>query len=350
MQQGKLKWMTGLILALSLMLIISACGEKGEEEGASGVDDVDTDQVETFDPTKDSNNVAEYEGGEITIDEYDSFTGVMKLLYSPEYFDQLQLTPGFNNNLIQQLVAFELLEAEADEETIKEQQEISETNLEQFITQYEASNGEGSWNQGLTDVGIEKQDFRKFIELSNISQEVLSKGIAQEELQVEYDRVLAESPAELVAQATVSHILVKTNDPNTGEETRSEEEALKIVDEVNAKLEKGEDFGALAKEYSEDEGSKDNGGTYENANINNWVEEFKLAAAEQPVGEIGEPVKTVYGYHIIRVDDRTELSFDEVEEGILANLVQKKLQDYSTEEVSGLITGVSIPEIVLTEE
>ncbi|NDI37064.1 peptidylprolyl isomerase [Chengkuizengella sediminis] len=342
MQQGKLKWITGLMLALSLMLIISACGQEGEESDTN-VDDEGTDQVETFDPTKDTNNVAEYEGGEITLEEYNAFTGVMKLLYSPEYFDQLQSTPGFNNNLIQQLIAFELLEAEADEETIKEQQAISQTNLEEFITQYEAANGEGSWSTGLTDIGIEEEDFRKFIELSNISQEVLSKDISEEEVKAEYDRVLAESPAELVAQATVSHILVKTNDPNTGEETRTEEEALKIVDEINAKLDAGEDFGALAKEYSEDEGSKDNGGKYENANINNWVEEFKLAAAEQPIGEIGEPVKTVYGYHIIRVEDRTELSFDEVKEGILASLVQQKLQDYSSKEVSDLITGVSIP-------
>ncbi|WP_160647622.1 peptidylprolyl isomerase [Chengkuizengella marina] len=341
MQQGKCKWVTGLMLTLSLVLIITACGQESEEE--SDVDDVGTDQVETFEPTKDTNNVAEYEGGEITLEEYNAFTGVMKLLYSPEYFDQLQSTPGFNNNLIQQLVAFELLEAEADDETKKEQQTISETNLEEFITQYEATNGEGSWETGLKDVGIEEEDFRNFIQLSNISQEVLSKDISEEEVKVEYDRILAESPAELVAQATVSHILVKTNDPNTGEETRTEEEALKIVDEINAKLDAGEDFGALAKEYSEDEGSKNNGGTYENANINNWVEEFKLAAAEQPIGEIGEPVKTVYGYHIIRVEDRTELSFDEVKEGILGSLVQQKLQDYSTEKVSNLITGVSIP-------
>ncbi|MFS1510845.1 peptidylprolyl isomerase [Chengkuizengella sp. SCS-71B] len=342
MQQGKLKWMTGLLLSLSLVLIISACGQDDNEKNDTSEDNGSTDQVETFDPTKDKNNVAEYEGGEITLEEYNDFIGVMKLLYTPEYVDQLQSTPGFSDNLVKQLIAFELLGEEADEETKKEQQTISETNLEEFKSQYEVTNGEGSWNTGLKDAGIEEEDFKNFIYISNISQEVLRKDISEKEVKAEYDRILKDNPTQWV-EATVSHILVKTNDPGTGEEIRTEEEALEIMDEIKAKLDEGEDFGALAKEYSEDEGSKNNGGTYENANINNWVEEFKLAAAAQPIGEIGEPVKTVYGYHIIKVDNRTELSFDDVKEGLITSLVQQELQDYSTTEVSDLITGVSIP-------
>ncbi|MDP5276949.1 peptidylprolyl isomerase [Chengkuizengella axinellae] len=351
MQQGKLKWIKGFMMALSLVLVLTACGQEADEEGAADTGESGTEnEVVEIGPTEDAGNVAEYEGGEVTVEEFNSFTGVMKLLYTPPYFDQLQATPGFNDNLVKQLVAFELLEAKADEETKKEQQEIAEGDLQTFIAEYEAANGEGSWSQGLEEVGIVEEDFRTFIVLSNVSQEVLSNQISDEEVQAEYNRVLSETPAQLVSQATVSHILIQTFDPATEEEIRSEEEAMAIVDEVYAKLDAGEDFGELAKEYSEDEGSKNNGGTYENANINNWVEEFKLAAAEQPVGEIGKPVKTVYGYHIIKVDDRTELSFDEVKDAILASLVQGKLQTYSTEEAVGLITGISVPEIAVPSE
>ena len=69
----------------------------------------------------------------------------------------------------------------------------------------------------------------------------------------------------------------------------------------------GFDFSDQAREFSTDTVSAVNGGYYDWAPATNYVEEFKQAVLTQPIGEIGKPVKTEYGYHIIQVIGREEL-------------------------------------------
>ena len=88
-------------------------------------------------------------------------------------------------------------------------------------------------------------------------------------------------------QVDVRHILVKTK-----------EQAL----DIKKQLEGGADFAALAKKYSDDPGSKDNGGLYKNVEHGKMVAEFDKAAFELPVGKISDPVQTSFGYHILKVD------------------------------------------------
>jgi len=73
------------------------------------------------------------------------------------------------------------------------------------------------------------------------------------------------------------------------------------ANQVYTKLMAGEDFGDLAKQISTDTGSGANGGDLGWFGRGMMVKEFEDAAFSQPVGEIGKPVKTQYGYHIIQV-------------------------------------------------
>jgi foldase protein PrsA len=86
-------------------------------------------------------------------------------------------------------------------------------------------------------------------------------------------------------EVNVSHILLKTED-----------EAKAVL----AELAKGADFAKLAKEKSEDPGSKDNGGEIGFAAKGQLVKEFEDAAFKLKPGEISGIVKTQYGYHIIK--------------------------------------------------
>ena len=79
--------------------------------------------------------------------------------------------------------------------------------------------------------------------------------------------------------------------------------ALMLYDQ----LQKGQDFAKLAADFSKDPGSAANGGYYDWAPASNYVPEFRDAALTQPIGEIGKPVKTEFGYHIIQVIGRQEL-------------------------------------------
>jgi parvulin-like peptidyl-prolyl isomerase len=66
----------------------------------------------------------------------------------------------------------------------------------------------------------------------------------------------------------------------------------------------GEDFAQLAKEFTEDPGSKENGGLYEDFGRGVMVKPFEEAAFSVPIGEISDIVETQYGYHILKVIDR----------------------------------------------
>ncbi|HEY3401645.1 MAG TPA: peptidylprolyl isomerase [Geothrix sp.] len=103
--------------------------------------------------------------------------------------------------------------------------------------------------------------------------------------------------------ATVHHILVSVK--REGEATGlSETEAKARIAKIQAELKKGAKFEALVKKYSDDPGSKDTGGLYEDADPATWVPEFGAAARTQPIGKVGAPVKTPFGYHIIKVEGR----------------------------------------------
>jgi peptidyl-prolyl cis-trans isomerase SurA len=96
----------------------------------------------------------------------------------------------------------------------------------------------------------------------------------------------------------ISHILITTGQMPT-EEARKE--ALAKAQEVAAKAQAGEDFAALAQQYSEDPGSQSRGGYLGYIKGGRLIYPFeKVAFAMQP-GEISEPVETRFGYHIIKV-------------------------------------------------
>ena len=84
---------------------------------------------------------------------------------------------------------------------------------------------------------------------------------------------------------------------------KDEAAAKKLADDVLAQAKAGKDFGALAKQYSQDPGSADKGGDLGWADRNQFVGPFADALFGMNVGEIRGPVKTQFGYHIIRLDE-----------------------------------------------
>ncbi len=124
----------------------------------------------------------------------------------------------------------------------------------------------------------------------------------------EYEAEKADSPL-LDGQRDSSHILVQINDE------RSEEAALALITEVAARIAEGGSFDDLAGEFSEDPGSRDQGGSLGPVAKGVFDPEFEAALwAMQEPGEISPPVKSSFGYHLIRLDEVIEgvyPSFDE---------------------------------------
>ena len=132
------------------------------------------------------------------------------------------------------------------------------------------------------------------------------------------------------------HILIKVN-PEAGPEEW--DKALVKVKELKNRLDKGADFAGLAKKNSDDPGSKNKGGNLGFFTREKMAPEFSEAAFSLKLGEISDPVKTSYGYHIIKVGARnpkTRMSLDQVEGRIKSNLWKEKYRDNVKEMTEGL--------------
>lgn len=126
---------------------------------------------------------------------------------------------------------------------------------------------------------------------------------------------------------SVRHILVSVKQGES-QQGLSDADAKARVAKIQAEVKKGVKFETLAKKYSDDPGSKDNGGLYADADPSGWVPEFGTAARTQLVGKVGAPVKTSYGYHLIKVEGRKparQIPFEEAK-GAAEKMAQQERQ------------------------
>ncbi len=119
-----------------------------------------------------------------------------------------------------------------------------------------------------------------------------------------------------------SHILLKTEGKDDAAVKAKAEDLLK-----QAKA--GADFATLAKKYSEDEASAKNGGDLDFFGRGRMVPEFDQVAFTLAVGQLSDPVKTSFGYHIIKLVDKkpgTTRPLAEVQPAISAQLATERAQ------------------------
>jgi len=163
--------------------------------------------------------------------------------------------------------------------------------------QYEQAGGEPAFLEALKTNGITIEHVKKSLEEQILLQHFLEGVIAKEAVvkPEEIEKAYAEDKT-----ASVRHILRLTQGKNAQEKA----EILKKTEEILARAKAGEDFAALAKEFSEDPGSKENGGLYEDFGRGAMVKPFEDASFSIPVGQISGIVETDYGYHIIQVVNR----------------------------------------------
>jgi peptidyl-prolyl cis-trans isomerase SurA len=99
----------------------------------------------------------------------------------------------------------------------------------------------------------------------------------------------------VIAQTEVRHILIKPS------EILSDAQAGELAQSLRQRVEAGEDFAVLAEEYSEDIGSAAEGGALGWTSPGQMVPEFEAAMADTPVGEVSQPVRSQFGWHILEV-------------------------------------------------
>ena len=207
-----------------------------------------------------------------------------------EFYDQMKTQAGKQvlNNMVMEKVLIKNYKVE-DKDVDKKFDEMKKQYGDQFDTL-------------LKQQGIKEETIKNGVRAQLAQEKAIEKTITDKELKDNYK-----------PEIKASHILVK-----------DEATAKKVKEELG----QGKSFEELAKQYSEDTGSKEKGGDLGFFGPGKMVKEFEEAAYKLKKDEVSEPVKSQFGYHIIKVTDiKEQKPFDEVKGDIKKDLVQKKAQD-----------------------
>ncbi|MDR4504884.1 MAG: peptidylprolyl isomerase [Candidatus Scalindua sp.] len=192
----------------------------------------------------------------------------------------------------------------------------------------------------LEDQGGSIDELRVALDISFSIDDYLNKTTTEDDLIKHFNENLSAFRGETV---TVSHIFLDTRN------LKDEESLTKVKEQIGtikAELDKGADFVELVEKYSECP-SAQNGGELGTITRKEMTKSFTDAAFAMDVNTISDPVKTEYGYHILKVSDKQEgkdVTFEEVRDKVKTTLFNGK-----TIELIGNLTKNANTEILLTE-
>ena len=193
--------------------------------------------------------------------------------------------------------------------------------LEYIKNQYSSNFEETLKSAGYNNENELKDEIRLSYQRTKAVDTYLKDSIKEDEIKKYYND-------EYSGEISAKHILIKVKSSDS-EDGLSDEEALKKAKDLIKELNNGADFSTLAKENSDDTGSKENGGDLGYFKKGQMVSEFETAAFDLKVNEYTkEPVKTTYGYHIIlKTGEKEKQALKDVKEEIINTLVTKKKED-----------------------
>lgn len=221
---------------------------------------------------------------------------------------------GLNN-----LVTQSILLQKATELNLKPSDEDINKQVDEQITQIKSQyTQEGQFEDALKQANLTedqlKDEFKKQVIMNAVQQDIVKDiTVTDEDIQTYYDEN-KDKQFSVGAGANVAHILVDSED---------------TAKSLKAKLDAGADFATLAKENSKDTGTAAKGGSlgFVPYNSTQYVAEFVEGFKNLKEGEVSQPVKSQYGYHIIKATGlkaATVTPLDQVKDQIKSTLTQQK--------------------------
>ena len=217
-----------------------------------------------------------------------------------------QLPPEFAIAILNQLITIDMLlqkATPADRATGNAEADLQYTNLVKRFGSVEA------FDRQLKAVGMTVTELR-----AKASDEATAKATLKRELKISVTDAEAKAfyakhtaDFEQPEMAHVRHILLMTMDPATRSPlpTNAVAAKRKQADDLLNQIRGGADFATLAKQYSEDPGSKDNGGELAEFSRGQMVPEFESTAFSLTNNQVSDIVTSQFGFHIIKMMDKT---------------------------------------------
>ncbi|MBW6458149.1 MAG: peptidylprolyl isomerase [FCB group bacterium] len=230
---------------------------------------------------------------------YQGMRGDLNIIYNVD--------PARIEAFIMQIVSLkaqqDILLHEAKQHGLSIPKDTVEAYIEKYL--YEPNGGKEAFLEQIKfqqiDMDFIREDTRNNLLIMKYIEEVAMAGvdasISEAEIRAYYEDNKAHYNQET---ATVRHILFLTQ----GKSDTEKSNVKKSAEEILKRAKGGEDFIKLVEQYSEDPGSRNAGGLYEDFPRGRMVQSFEDASFTLPVGSISNLVETPYGYHIIKIENR----------------------------------------------
>lgn len=282
-------------------------------------------------------------GEGISMAEYDKRVASVKKSFEQQGLDfssdeGKEMEASIKEKVLDGLIDETLVLQEAkDQEILPTKEEIDE-QLQQIKDSQES---EKAYKDMLKEHKTTEEDLRHVIKINLASNNLYQKITGDvKEINIDQAREYYQQNQDMFTEPEkldVRHILFFVNeeeDPDIPAK-RSDAEAKKLAQAAIESLDGGADFANLAEEKSEDIGSKDQGGAYEFAPEEGVTDpEFTKAAQALAVGAYTQqPVRSQFGYHVIKLEQITPATtrdFEDVQEDIVGNLTEKEKNEYFT--------------------
>lgn len=218
--------------------------------------------------------------------------------YIIHFYDSTKQTDYSEDELSDQILAQEAENIIIKREAIAYKKSVSEAEVEESMKQiYDGNGGIEEVEKALKDLyGLSVEDFKKLVKIQLLRDKINK---------------------EVIARVTARHILIRVEDGATDEATN---EAKVRIDGYLSEINNGLSFEEAANKYSEDVGSNQNGGLLESFARGDMVEEFEQEAFSIPIGQVSEPFRTSFGWHILKVEEKSgyiEQSFSDWLDGLM---------------------------------
>jgi foldase protein PrsA len=234
-----------------------------------------------------------------------------------------KLTDLYGKDTLDSLVTNKMIEMEAKKEKVK----VTGNEIDEELTKLQESyGGEEAFTSAQEQNNVSMDKIREDIEFYLLAEKLIEPeiSITDEEMKTYFEE--NKDSFDEKEQVKASHILVE-----------DEATAKKVKEELDT----GKDFAELAKEYSTDTSNAADGGDLGYFTKGEMAEEFEKAAFEMEVNTVSNPVKTDFGYHIIKVTDKKaakdatfEVHKDEIKELLFDEKIQAEYPNWLEEKKS----------------
>ena len=213
-------------------------------------------------------------------------------------------------NTLDNLVRFEIYKQDAESKGIKISDKDVDAEFDKMVKMY---GGEEKLQEALKANNLTIEKMKEYTKTNLLMQQYQAKMMKEMEPKEDELKKYYDDHKDEFKTAEASHILVKT---------KEEAEAIK------KKLDGGADFAKLAKEKSMDTGSAENGGSLGQFTPGQMVKEFDEKVFSMKPGEISDPVKTQFGFHIIKLEKISD-DYNSAKDAVKEAVIREKFKEYN---------------------